>query len=619
MEQVVIVLKSVRQIFLTISEHLLVEGYNMFLDGFGIAGYRSFGAELQKMGPFKKVNLFIGQNNSGKSNIILFLTHHLKNAQLSLTRNQPEFKFDSLFDFHFGNSSKNMQFAFCVNSTKLYDQLLISCGENLTGNTESVRCLKKLLASDLISGGTDASWFVYESLFRGTPELSKQFIEQLKTSKSLEDREWSILWNGLTGQGKGNLDQHWIPQSLVRITTIISGFQIPAINLIPAIRRIGDSGSQEADDYSGLGIINRLAKLQNPPPHQQKLKERFNTINEFVRQVTGNSSATLEIPYERDMILVHMDGKSLPLSSLGTGIHEVIILGAAATVLNDQILCIEEPELHLHPLLQKKLLKYIQKETTNQYFITTHSAHLLDTPDVAIFHVRQQDNQSIVSLVSTDIEKVGICADLGYKASDLLQANCIIWVEGPSDRIYLKHWIKAIDSELLEGVHYSIMYYGGRLLSHLTANDVQINEFISLRRLNRYISILIDSDRSSAHKHLNDTKKRIRIEFDNGPGFAWITNGREVENYILPDDLEKAVINVHQSATGLELKGQFDNCLKRYKTKTGFSADDSVDKVRVAHEIVKLPSNLDPFDLREQVTKLVKFIHDANGLGVSNN
>jgi len=46
-------------------------------EGFGFAGYRSFGAELTKIAPLKKINFIIGQNNSGKSNIINFLKHHL--------------------------------------------------------------------------------------------------------------------------------------------------------------------------------------------------------------------------------------------------------------------------------------------------------------------------------------------------------------------------------------------------------------------------------------------------------------------------------------------------------------------------------------------------------------
>jgi hypothetical protein len=41
--------------------------------GFGIGGYRSFGKTVQRFGPCAKINLLIGQNNSGKSNVLRFL------------------------------------------------------------------------------------------------------------------------------------------------------------------------------------------------------------------------------------------------------------------------------------------------------------------------------------------------------------------------------------------------------------------------------------------------------------------------------------------------------------------------------------------------------------------
>lgn len=44
----------------------------IFIEGVGIAEYRSFGPDIQRIGPFRKISIFVGQNSSRKSNILRF-------------------------------------------------------------------------------------------------------------------------------------------------------------------------------------------------------------------------------------------------------------------------------------------------------------------------------------------------------------------------------------------------------------------------------------------------------------------------------------------------------------------------------------------------------------------
>ena len=510
----------------------------MLLEGFGFSGYRSIGDELVKIAPLKKINLIIGQNNSGKSNIITFLKEHLCPLSEKIKGTyRAKLNFSNL-DTHISDSPAKTRVAYplSMNSEKFKTYLTQKLSDNPIDRSNK-ELLKRLLSSNEFLDKNGYVWFVYEAMNLNGGYKQSVDIDSLKNIFTRD--QWYSLWSRMAKKSGGDLNQHWIPETIKLLPLIPL---TPSIEFIPAIRKIGNSGSKP-DDFSGIGIIERLAELQNPPLENQNLKIKFSEINKFLKGVLENKSATIEIPYDREMILIHMDKKTLPLSSLGTGIHEVVILAAAATILDNSILCVEEPELHLHPFLQRKLIQYLSENTSNQYIFTTHSAHLLETIGSEVFHVRYSQGKTTVDAITTTKDRSNICHDLGYKASDILQSNCIIWVEGPSDRIYINCWLKSLDKHLVEGVHYSIMFYGGKLFSHLTANDDdEINEklenFISVRNLNRNISIVFDSDKDKSRAHLNSTKKRLKEEFNKGPGFAWITKGREIENYIDSEIIE---------------------------------------------------------------------------------
>jgi hypothetical protein len=237
---------------------------------------------------------------------------------------------------------------------------------------------------------------------------------------------------------------------------------------------------------------------------------------------------------------------------------------------------------------------------------------MIDSPDVAVFHIQHDGDCSIVKRVKNPTERFEVAVDLGYRASDILQANCIIWVEGPSDRLYLQHWLNSVAPNLLEGIHYSIMFYGGRLLSHLSANDEEVNDFIDLRRINRNLAIIIDSDRRRKGARMNDTKIRVRNEFDKGPGFAWVTAGREIENYVSPEMMIAALRRIYPDANRLHSEDPFDE--RYFFYPRGSAQIKKADKVKLAREIATLEVDWDVLDLSEKIKQVAAFICHCNDL-----
>lgn len=212
------------------------------------------------------------------------------------------------------------------------------------------------------------------------------------------------------------------------------------------------------------------------------------------------------------------------------------------------IFAVEEPENNLHPALMRRLLDFLAAQRAEKGFtliITTHSPIAIDwserREDSQIIHVQHDGFAATTSRATAYRENRKILEDLDIRASDLLQANGLIWVEGPSDRIYLDRWIElASGGTLREGTHFTVMFYGGRLLSHLDVLPPdESDKLISLLSINRNTAVLIDSDRHLGSKEskgkprmkLNATKRRIRKEVESNGSLVWITEGREIENY----------------------------------------------------------------------------------------
>jgi len=110
-----------------------------------------------------------------------------------------------------------------------------------------------------------------------------------------------------------------------------------------------------------------------------------------------------------------------------------------------QLIAIEEPENHLHPKLQKTFVGAVKElvGSQKQIFLSTHSPFIFDRVNLSsIWFVYKDGLEGKVQNISSLEGISNILQQLGVKPSDLLLANGILIVEGPSDKLVYSDWAR---------------------------------------------------------------------------------------------------------------------------------------------------------------------------------
>lgn len=188
------------------------------------------------------------------------------------------------------------------------------------------------------------------------------------------------------------------------------------------------------------------------------------------------------------LIVEYETGIKIPATHNGLGYNNLIFmslllakmqvnsdgdyLGSNAKVFST--LSIEEPEAHLHPSMQYKFLKFLkenkEKKKVRQLFVTTHSTHITSAISLDEIICLYSDNgQTKVGypgkVFPDDKSKKYVQRFLDATKSDMLFAPRVILVEGLAEQLLLSI-IARYMSKSLEDNHVAVINVGGRFFDH---------------------------------------------------------------------------------------------------------------------------------------------------------
>lgn len=397
---------------------------------------------------------------------------------------------------------------------------------------------------------------------------------------------------------------------------------VPPVTVVRARRALTEESTQEGILEEGYGLLERLAELADPaiqeglhfdyPGQRAQFVEEqragLTLIREGLRWVLGD--ATADLSWTRAGLSLTAAGWTGEIETHSDGVLQLVTLVAATVDTSDgagsRILCIDEPDAHLHPQAARRLMELLS-DRTGQSIIATHAAAIIDSDLASVTDLRRTPNGVRCRPVSQPSEHANLVRSLGNRPSDLVQADTVVWVEGPSDVVYVSRWLKHVAPDIVRGQDYTIMFYGGALLSYTSVFDV--SSLVRLVELGWRLAVVVDSDISDPDDDgIGPAKEQIRNALEVEHGLYWQTGGYTVENYVPRELFAAAVGRAHPKAEYEWNGDQHSNplaptCFPKRKT--------AVDKTAIAFEADVHPKSC-PYGLLDDVMRLATFILEGS-------
>ncbi len=609
----------------------------MKIDSIKLCGWRSYDLDGIHMEGLKSMNLIIGPNNSGKSNLAKYF-YYLKSI-----------------------ASEELSKGCAISVENELDE-----SQTWSWEKEKITCEILLSNDNVFTDNSKVSYKASEhkvtlSCFHDAD--SNTSVLNMKVGSKLIFNDKNLICSDLK-------DDVWVDP-----TDNIAGFSdnkfywshfLNSLVFVDPIRHHSrNSDNSHSYYFDGALIIKELDKLRIDKANPSNWASYKKQIKDWLSDILAEVVTNIDI-VENELCLEFQSGLTFSLDELGTGVSQIVMLLSHLWINKDVNLNVflEEPEANLHPDSVVKLVNIFEKELVNhRFFITTHSPSLIDciNDKWAVYRTLKLPSGASSITPNDNIIKYYETLDaLGVKASQILQANTVLWVEGPSDRIYLKKWLDIFsDGELQEGKDYSFLYFGGTNLASFTVLDDLDQNLINILSTSRKAYLITDSDCSSQTSRDSDDFKaylssmlgRLQLANADNTGLdssvedyvkVWITEGREIENYLCKESFFKVlteqgfkreVIGKGKDRKELELKvtqssdfifekfQSFDKAISecyQYQDKTKLDESSvknialsyASKKVSIAKSVVtKLTkSHCSILDLEDRMKDLVEFI-----------
>ena len=514
---------------------------SMYISSISIKNFRCFENIDADLNPH--VNVLIGENNSGKSNF-------LRAFSLLFNRRRKL----NIHDFYQGYSDFSK-------APVIEIKIKITSSESDSIDDEA------LVASWLVR--IDSPWEAQLTYRYFLPdEYNSKF--ELEMKKKLEENSglegivkfekdkkyfWSTLNNYMDMYISriygGNID------SLIRADVdLLEKFDVMSID---AIRDV-DSELLTGDNKLLKEMLYEIldSDIKNTATENNQVKVRTESFSKKVEVLMSEFLPRLNIGALFDLISstganecgeLNIDGKlyeediinslklyisqkdiKIPINYNGLGYNNLIYISLILSISDFKtnfkkfgpnavvypILLIEEPEAHLHPALQYKLLKYIlnrSKTKNRQIFITTHSTQVTSAVDLdyIICFTTSKDKKIKIAYpgktygkdLNSQKSKRYVERYLDATKSNMLFSKGVIFVEGISELILTPCFAQYVTRDKTQNIlidkHIAVISVEGSNFKHflpLFGSDRVLNQYA----LDKKVSCILDADPSRKNK-----------------------------------------------------------------------------------------------------------------------